>query len=170
MSGGGHPTTASHPAHSLTSPKPAPMVTIFIWLLLVMMMMMLVIITMIMMITMVCKGAVGPPASVNSSRKATKPHKPDGGQGSQYFTVQVGTIIILLLIIITILLLLLLIIILLIIIIIINGNKVSTAKRPPELSILHSAGLNCLCLCCCGQLFVLLSFFCASFFLQSFQW
>ena len=152
MSGGGHPTTASHPAHSLTSPKPAPMVTIFIWLLLVMVMMMLVIITMIMMITMVCKGAVGPPASVNSSRKATKPHKPDGGQGSQYFTVQVGTIIILLLI------------------IIINGNKVSTAKRPPELSILHSAGLNCLCLCCCGQLFVLLSFFCASFFLQSFQW
>ena len=82
MSGGGHPATASHPAHSLTSPKPAPMVTIFIWLLLVIMMMMLVIITMIMMITMVCKGAVGPPASVNSSRKATKPHKPDGGQGS----------------------------------------------------------------------------------------
>ena len=168
MSGGGHPTTASHPAHSLTSPKPAPMVTIFIWVLLVMTM--LVMMVMIMMIMMVCKGAVGPPASVNSSRKATKPHKPDGGQGSQYFTVQVGTIILLLIIIITILLLLLLIIILLIIIIIINGNKVSTAKRPPELSILHSAGLNCLCLCCCGQLFVLLSFFCASFFLQSFQW
>ena len=136
MSGGGHPTTASHPAHSLTSPKPAPMVTIFIWLLLVMMMMMV----MIMMIMIFCKGAVGPPASVNSSRKATKPHKPDGGQGSQYFTVQVGTILLLLL-----LLLPLLHIIILILIIIINGNKVSTAKQPPELSILHSAGPNCLC-------------------------
>ena len=140
MSGGGHPTTASHPAHSLTSPKPAPMVTIFIWLLLVMMMMM-VMIMMIMMIMIFCKGAVGPPASVNSSRKATKPHKPDGGQGSQYFTVQVGTILLLLLL----LLLPLLHIIILILIIIINGNKVSTAKQPPELSILHSAGPNCLC-------------------------